>query len=215
MLTRRAFVVSAAASLIAAPALAALPVPATRALAFRIVRKGSEIGSHRLEFQTRGDALTVSIDVEMLVKFGPIPVFRYSHRNLEHWQGGQFVSMEAKTNNDGDAAFASVRRDAGGLVVDGSKSGRYIAPANALAATHWNVAELSGPMINPENGAMLKPTVADKGVETIVAGGRPTKATRYSWRDDGAIDLWYDGEGVWTALAFHAKDGSTVNYERI
>jgi hypothetical protein len=216
MISRRAFVASAAATLFSTSALAALPVPAARALTFQIMRKGDRIGTHALQFQRSGDQLKIDIAVDMLVKFGPIPVFRYKHRTIEQWRAGLFSSLDSKTDNDGEAAFATVRREAEGLIVEGSKTGRYTAPANALASTHWNIAELAGPMINPENGKLLTPRVVDKGFETIrTAAGHATRATRYSWRDDGAIDLWYDNADIWTALVFHAEDGSVVNYELV
>lgn len=126
------------------------------------------------------------------------------------------MRMTAETNDDGTRAYARLRREDGQLVVEGSKSGRYVAPEVALAATHWNVAELSGPMINPQNGELLRPRVANRG-ETALAtdAATPVRATHYALSGDVALDLWYDMDLTWQALAFSGSDGSLVRYERL
>lgn len=216
MISRRIFIAAAASLALVRPAFATLPVPSSQALTFRIMRKGTRIGTHAVAFQQSGDRLTVNIDVEMLVKFGPIPVFRYSHKNVEKWQGGEFVSMDATADNDGTPAFATVRREVDGLLVEGSKVVRYTAPSKALAATHWNMAELSVPLINPENGKLLAPRISDQGIAPLtLADGRAIQAQHYTWREEEALDLWYDSDRTWAALTFQAKDGSVVAYERL
>jgi hypothetical protein len=227
MISRRYLLASAGAAVMAgavAPSLvrAAVPVqpipfPPLEPLSFRILRKDSHIGMHNISFTgTSTQALTATIDVDIAVKFAFITVFRYSHHNVEKWSGGQFASMDAKTDYNGEPAFATVRRDNGVLIVEGSKAPHYAAPPTALAATHWNGAELRGPMINPENGMLLMPKIACEGRCTVaLASGAAVPATKFTWRGEDALDLWYGPDGVWTALAAQAGDGSTLTYERV
>ena len=61
-------------------ARASLPIPAGDRLAFQILRKGDKIGEHIETFDRSGDALTVTVAVDILVGLGPIALFRYKNR---------------------------------------------------------------------------------------------------------------------------------------
>jgi len=197
-------------------AFAALPVPAGNALSFRIMRKGSQIGTHTLNFTGSGGDLSVAIAVDMAVYLGPVRLFHYKHRTTERWQNGTFESLDSKTDFDGEPAFCTVRREGGQLAVDGSKSGKYNAPGGILAATHWNKAELAGPMINPENGLMLHPKISDAGAANVaLASGATVAARKYDWRGKDALNLWYDKEAEWVALKATTAKGEVLTYEKL
>lgn len=215
MLTRRTLLYTSGLAICAAPALAALPVPPARKLAFRILRNGSEIGTHALTFAQNGDALAVTVDVDMSVSLGPIRFFHYKHHTIESWSGDTFTSLDSKTDYDGEAAFCTVRRDGDKLTVEGSKAAKYTAPGATLAATHWNKAELNGPMINPENGMLVHPRIADLGMgQVALASGTMVPAHHFSWRGADSLDLWYDAQNDWAGLKATVKDGSELTYEK-
>ncbi len=216
LLSRRHMLLTAGAVCCAGPALA-YTAPSTDAMSFRVMRNGSRIGTHNLRFRPLIDGLAVNVEVLLAVYFGPIRMFHYTHNTVERWRGGQFQSLDSKTDYDGEPAYATVRREAGGLVVEGSKTARYTAPADALPATHWNSAELAGPMINPENGELLKPRITDKGLCSVaLASGANIAARQYDWRGGKTdLDLWYDQKGAWAALTAAASDGSQLVYERL
>ncbi|HEX3673839.1 MAG TPA: DUF6134 family protein [Rhizomicrobium sp.] len=215
LLSRRHLFLTAGALCCAGPALALAPPP-TGALSFRVSRNGSVIGTHALKFATVGDALTVTVAVELAVSFGPIRLFHYKHDTIERWNAGRFDSLDSKTDYDGEPGFATVRRDAAGLIVEGSKAPRYTAPVGTLAATHWNRAELAGPMVNPENGLLLTPRISDKGMSSVaLASGASIPARQYDWRGKDDLDLWYDEKNVWAGLTAVAGDGSKLVYERL
>jgi hypothetical protein len=216
MMLRRHFFGFAAAAVCTAPALAAVPPIPSRRLDFRIMRKGTRIGTHTLSFSQNGDSLTVDIAAEMAVSFGPIRLFHYNHHNIERWANGRFDSMLAKTDYDGDPAWCQVQRHGETLVVDGSKAASYEAASNVLPATHWNRAELAGPMINPENGMLLRPAIDDLGSDAVaLASGRDVDATHYSWRGKNNLDLWYDARNEWAALHAETASGEVITYERL
>jgi hypothetical protein len=185
----------------------AAAIPSGNDLSFRIMRKGSVIGSHHLEFKPEGDGLTVRIAVEIVVKFGPIALYRYVHRNMEHWEAGKLVEMAAETNDDGAKNAVRLRRRSDEILVESANGASYVAPPNAIAATHWNMAELSVPMINPQNGQLLQPTV------TKAEGDGP--GGHFVLSGDVDLELWYDRDQTWSALAFKADDGSIITYERV
>lgn len=218
MLTRRIFLQSATLPLLAAAQSAQdLPagVPAADALAFVVIREGRRIGTHRLKFQPKPGGVDIRIAVDIKVGFGPITLFRYALRGLEQWRGGECVYAAANANDDGTKAWMIATRDARGLWISGSSTNRYVAPANALIATHWNKAELNGPWINLQNGKLLHPECHDAGPAPVLrAGGLRTPAERYIISGDVHLDIWYEGP-IWSGLAFLAKDGSRIRYEKL
>jgi hypothetical protein len=199
----------------AAPAGAAAPiagVPPAGRLAFQVFRNDSQIGTHRLAFHTAGNALTVTIAADFKVGLGPIAFFRYSLRTTEHWQDGRLVAAASQANNDGKAESMTARLQGDALAVQGSKSGHYVAPPGAILATHWNRAELNGPMINPENGELMTFAIADKGTGPIEAAGRTIEAAQYALTGPATINLWYSQQSIWSALKAVATDNSRIDY---
>ena len=97
MTTRRALIAS---SLAAATTASAGAVPESPRLSFRIVRKGSVIGSHVFNFVRDGSVLTVSIAADIKIGLGPVALFRYRHRATERWTGDTFLGIDAETNDD-------------------------------------------------------------------------------------------------------------------
>ncbi len=211
-ITRRA----ALAALAAAPAPAmASAIPAAGHLSFLALRNGSPLGTHRLDFRRDGAALTVAIAVDYVVRLGPIPVFRYALRATETWRGDALLAIQAETSDNGDKAYMKATLEAGRLTVDGSKSGRYVAPPGAIAATHWNRREVEAPMINPQDGELLSFALARGGMEAVpLASGGTVQAVRHALTGPSTLDLWYEPDGTWAGLRAVARDGSTISYRR-
>ena len=214
ILTRRhalALVPAMAAFFATRSACAAEPtgIPADGAIDFQVFRNDSEIGSHRVRFTRDGDRLTVQTEADFKVGFGFIVVFRYTYRATETWQNGVLQTLSAKTDNNGTKGTCDSHRDGDSMVVDGSVSGHYIAPPGAIAATHWNKAELAAPMINPENGELMWFSTRDAGRETLAGG---VTAEHFGLTGYATMDLWYDDAGLWRHLKAVAKDGSIIDY---
>ena len=215
MILRRSLLATMPAVALVRPALAALPVPPDGKIAFRILRKGDVIGTHALTFSGNGDALDVAVAIDFVVKIGPIPMFRYEHRATERWQGGQFVSLDSKTNHDGSPQFVRARKEGGGVVVEGSKAERYTAPADALPTTYWNKAMLGSHVINSEDGrlfAIKSAALAEENVPT--ASGSSLRARHYNVSGELDLDLWYDASNQWAHLVF-SKENNTFIYEKL
>lgn len=197
-------------------AAAALPVPSDCALAYRLVRHGSEIGRHTLNFERRGDALTVRIAVDARITLLSLPIASYTHRAVETWQAETLVELSGQTNKNGQQNWISARRTSEGLVVLGSKTARYVAPAQAIGVSYWNKRMLNGPMISLENGELLRPKVAAERTDAIpLASGTTIPADHFNISGPFNVDVWYDRAGTWASLALDIADGSEVRYERL
>jgi hypothetical protein len=215
MISRRQLV--AASPLLLLPSAAwSAAIPSSKALSFRITRKGSDIGSHALSFTgDPGGDFTATAEVQVAVRVLGLRLFHYTHHMVETWSGGRFVSLDATTDDDGDKAFATVRRSGDGLSVDGS-SGKHTAPGNTLPATHWNIAEMKSPMLNPENGRMIHATIGGPTSDTVpTVSGKSIAASHYTWRGDSTLDLYYAADSTWAGLTAQAKDGSQLVYTRV
>jgi hypothetical protein len=201
-------------STIPALARAALPVPAGNRLGFDIVRKGARLGSHVLTFSPGGDGLVVHVAVEIVYKIMGLTLYHYAHHATEIWSGDQVVAVESNTDDNGEKYQVAGRREASGFVIQGSKIARYVAPANAMPATHWNRRELDGPWINTQDGKLLRPRIVPGATETIpAANGATGKGRHYTLTGDAQLDMWYDDRLGWTGLSF-TRSGTIIRYER-
>jgi hypothetical protein len=196
--------------------LSSLPIPPSRNMAFRLIRHGSAIGTHTLGFSVDGDTLTVQIAVDVVYMFGPIPLVRYTHRNIEVWRGGILTSLDGQTDKNGNRLHMSARRTPAGLQVEGTNAAPYIAPEDALPTTYWNARMLEAPMIGTQDGMLVHPRVTEKPIEPVrLASGAEAEARCYSLTGDLDLDLWYAPDRSWMSMRFGIADGSVITYERL
>jgi len=175
---------------------------APTALTFAVFRNGVHIGEHRIGFTGDGDVLTAATQVEMTVKLGPVPVFRYRHRALERRAGLVLVRLETSTVTNGKAEHVTAEKAGGGIAVEGP-SGRALLAADANPLTHWNPKAFEGPLFHPQTGKLLK-------VQT-----RRVAPGRWTIRGDVEMDDAYDEGGAWLSARARADDGSTIEYRRL
>lgn len=193
---------------------APLPVPPAGRLGFEVWRGSRKLGHHDLAFHPQGDALMVDIAVDIAFRIGPITLYRYTHHARERWQGDDVVGLETETNDNGTAYRVRAHRDRGTLMVEPGGKPAYAAPADALPATHWNHREVETPWINTQNGALLRPQVAQPTPIAVPnAAGQTLRVRRYALSGPVTLDLWYDDAQQWAGLSFD-KGGTPVRYLR-
>ena len=198
-------------------ALAVVPIlgAGPAGLVFEVTRDGKAIGHHRIAFQRDGDSVTASVDVDIVVRLGPVPVYRYKHTVREVWRGAQVVSMDSETNDDGKAFRVRAETQADGVLVRTETVPRLVLPPGAIPLTHWNKLCMARPLFNPQDGKVLAYQVTRVGEEkTALANGREVAATRFALTGKEPLDDWYDQANDWVALRSKAKDGSMIAYRR-
>jgi len=186
-------------ALVVAPGLASA---APSRLAFAVFRNGTKVGEHVMAFSGDEANRTITTDVAMTVKIGPVPVYRYKHNAVERWAGGKWVSIETTTNGNGKVHKASGRQMGAYVQLVGPK-GASRAPADAMPLSHWNQAAFGRPLFNQQEGQMLKVQCAK------------VKAGHWRIRGEAEIDDFYDADGDWLALSGKLEDGSRLEYRRI
>lgn len=171
-------------------------------LTFQVFRNGTKVGEHVVAFAGDETGRAVATDVDMTVKVGPVPVYRYRHSAVERWAGGKWLSVETTTNANGKAYRATARAMGAYVQIDGPK-GPARGPADAVPLSHWNPASFGRPLFNQQEGRMLKVRCAQ------VAPGH------WTVRGEAEIDDFYDASGAWLALKGKLEDGSRMEYRRV
>ncbi|MEQ1928935.1 MAG: DUF6134 family protein [Parvularculaceae bacterium] len=191
----------------AAAATAGPAVGEPRNAAFDILRKGEPIGSHVVTVEDAGERTVVDTRIEMRVKFGPLPLYRYNHRAREVWFGGVLESIDSRTNDNGRKSSLAARRDGDLIEIDGTAF-RGAAPLTVVPSSYWNRELLGAPvLLNTQNGELIDVETMSLGVTRT-----PDGAAAEQFRIVGtlALDLWYDGP-LWVASTF-TIDGEELTY---
>jgi hypothetical protein len=176
---------------------------ASRNLTFAVFRNGTRIGEHQVSFAGDGATLTATTDAVMVVKLGPVPVFKYHHHAVERRTDGAFASLETATTTNGKAERVAAERAGGEVRVDCSY-GKTTLSADANPLTHWNPQIFGGPpLFNPQTGKILKVRTAK------------VTSSHVTIRGEAEIDDFYDDAGAWQSLTGKLDDGSKVEYRRV
>lgn len=175
---------------------------------FLIKRKDKVIGFHRVEISDTENGQRVETTIEMKVKFGPIPVFRYKHAAVEEWLDGALVSLNSATDRNGKDMFVRAARTEEGLKLDGTRYAGPV-PEGALPSSYWNKALLEATtMINTQHGKIMDIEVTSLGLTEAEHG---TVAEEYKLVSSDLLHLWYDGPR-WVGARF-TVDGEELVYE--
>lgn len=215
MIARRSLLGGALALLVPVPALAVgLPLPPGGRLGFDVWRGSRQLGTHDLVFHPTPDGVLVDVNVDIAFRVGPITLYHYTHQAHERWIDGQVAQISTTTNDNGTRYRVDGHRDGRGLTVAPGGHTSYLAPTDALPATHWNHRELDGPWINTQNGELIRPHVVPEGLVTVqTAAAKPLRVRRYALTGPVQLSLWYDEAQVWAGLSF-IKGGAEVRYVR-
>ncbi len=216
---RRALLAGAAALAAARPAYAGvsaagLNLPPGDAIAFRILRDGSEVGSHRIAFERRGETTIARVAIDIAVSVAWVTVYRLTHRAEEIWEGDRFIGMESHSDDNGTAAWMRTAAGPGGaLLVSGSGTEPYAAPPGALPSTYWNPAILLAPLFSSQDGRLCVQSVVSGPFESVPCVGGTLQARRHDMHGDLEMVVWYDADDQWAHMRLW-RHGSVITYLR-
>ena len=197
----------------ALPALLLLPMlprpaaaqPAAAEYRFRVLREGSQIGTHRVAFAAAGGEATARTDVDIAVRLAGITVFRLTHRFAETWAGDRLRLATSRYDRNGRATEMEARADGNAVLVRGPE-GALRLPAEAAPLTWWNPGRFNRPLFDNNTG---KPLRIQWSRAPLPGGG-----TRWIATGDTESEGTYAADGTWLGWRTKAEDGSTVTYER-
>lgn len=194
----------------AVPAAAAAAAVATRTpIAFRVLREGAQIGTHRVAFRDAGGGvLRARSEVQVLVRLLGVTVYRYSHVTEEAWRGGRLLHLTSRLDRNGTLLEAEARAEGGALVLTG-RDGTVRLPAETAPLTWWRAETFpDAPLFDPREGIPVRPRL--ERVPPLAPGG----AVRWRLIGGEGAEIEYDAAGTWIAFATRGEDGSAVRYER-
>jgi len=192
--------------------------PSSGIISFDVARDGVPgLGHHHVTFRHEGRDLIVDTLIRYRVRLAFITLFRYEHSSREVWRGGRLMAVEGKTHDNRRDHWMRGHAVAEGFRVEGSR-GSFIAPADVIPASHWNVAMVGArQLLDTQRGLLMDVRVRDAGREKVEAGGRTIRAKRYrveflsnAPRATKWADIWYDEGGNWVKLAFEARKSTIV-----
>ncbi|MEL7346624.1 MAG: DUF6134 family protein [Pseudomonadota bacterium] len=176
---------------------------------FRILRGDKDIGRHSLTARRDGNRFEMDIDIDIRVKFLGITAYRYAMTNREVWEGGQIISVDSTTDDDGTDEQVVMRRDGDALTVEGSAfSGR--APVTAVTTTYYTPTFIDRrPWLSSQSGKRI-----DFKVDRVAGEGVP--GTTAAFQLSGQINsrLIYSAAGEWIGCEFDAQ-GEPGRYEML
>jgi hypothetical protein len=185
--------------------------PGSHDIAFRVFRGDDDIGTHHVDFIRAGDRLEVRVAVDLVVTFAGIPVFRFTHRNHETWQGGRLAAIETTTDDDGKPYVVHGVR-VGDVFRIRSTFGDYDAPGGIIPSSYWDPRMIGQTqLLDTRSGKLLPSATSRLGVETVPTPSGPVQATRYHLSGEITLDIWYSPAGDWVKMDFTAR-GSQVTY---
>lgn len=197
----------------ALPGLALLPLldrgarAAPSAIAFKVMRQGTQVGTHTVRFREEGDLLRARTELRIQVRLAGFTVFRFTQDTEEAWRGSRLVSLDSRADRNGRPGTCQAVAEAGGIRLRGTQ-GEALLPANAAPLTWWRAASLSAPgvpLFDVRDARPVAPELQrmpDRGGQRIrLIGG------------EGA-EVVYDARGGWIGFATTGEDGSAVSYER-
>jgi Domain of unknown function (DUF6134) len=194
----------------------AAPAPSsTETLRFAIMRKGEQIGTHKIELSRAGQETRVRIDTNVVVKVLFVTAYHLEHTASERWVKGQLVALTAATDDNGTHHKVSAALRGSSLEVEADgKTSR--AGTNVVPSSLWNPDFLRQPVtLDTQGGELMPISVADQGQDELSINGRALPAHHYVVKGKFSQDVWYDSRGHLIQVKLVVRDGSVISYQPV
>jgi len=193
--------------LAAAPALAQPAAAPAGTWSWKVMRNGTQIGTHVVRIAARGAERVAESDVSVVPKVMGIVVYRFEHRYAEVTQEGRFRSVRSHLNRNGTVVDIEAQAQGDAVALRGPEGASRL-PADAAPLSWWEPARLGGavPIFGTTTGRLMELRWQRVGKPD---GG-------YAWRTTGEMEaeVGFGRDGVWNGFSIKGDDGSTVIYER-
>ena len=186
---------------------------------FEIFRNNKKIGFHKLSFQNIEDKTVVNTEIEMIVKFATIPVFKYFHKGKEIWVNNQFMEAETSTRKNARNFTFSAKRKGSKIEIK-SRGKIFMVEGDSLITSYWHQNWFKKRiLIDSQHGKERLINVEKKGFEEIKTLNNTIVAQRYKIlgrqnKPNGKkinTNVWYDDKGRLVKIKFYIRS-SLIEY---
>ena len=202
-------------------------VPQSGEIAFEIIRKNKNIGSHTISFSKNNEILQVNIDVNINVKLGFLTIYKYRHKNTEYWKDGRLMKISTNSlTNSKKEYFVEGQKNNDFFEYEGvdniKKTGLDIIPIS-----YWNYEILDRDVfLDSQKGILREFDLNEIKIENIFFNNENFKTKKYMMKvktlhpsDEKPFPnlyLWYTEKGELMKLEFDSpEDKSIITYKRI
>jgi hypothetical protein len=190
-------------------------IPANGVLDFAVMRQGSEIGYHRINFRRDDNRLIVDISVDTRVRILGVTVYRFVHQSQEIWEGERLVALKSETDDDGTQHVLALALN--DLELHGVHNGTpVVVRGDQIPISLWNPTELTRhQLLNSIHGGLMPTTVTPLGRIDVNRRGTTVAAQEYliDARPDFKRWVSFDPAGTLVHVRLYGRDGSEVTYE--
>jgi hypothetical protein len=191
--------------------------PDQRSWDFQVFLNDKPIGNHRFVLQPADNGYTLRTEAEFEVNVLFFTAYRYQHENVELWRDGCLKSIDAETNDNGEALIVKGSRQDNGFSLARTDGSETLGSDCVRSFAYWDLASLQDErLLNSQTGEYQQVELRPLGPDQILINGQIFDATRYALTgDDLSLQLWYGPDGDWLKLASTVESGRELRYELV
>lgn len=179
---------------------------------YDILRDGTPVGSHHIDFTRDGDTLVVESKSEIKIQVLFVTAYNFSYSARSRWRDGKLLTLEAMTDDDGKRSAVRVVPAEKGLIAQGPTSETPTMPTQPLSEHWWQRFIAGHEQLNTITGVVNRIDVEPLGTAYVPMAAGVEPAARFRIDGDIQLETWYDDAGRWLGMRFMAQDGSSIEY---
>jgi len=183
-------------------------------LEYELFRNNKLIGSHKYNFQRKGENLTIDNEVSFTISKLGINLYNYYAKGTEKYKNGTFIGFNSKTNQNKKEKYVNISIDSidKDLIIDGSSFKGKVSK-DMIIGTWWNheIVQKKA-QISAVSGRIIKQKVEFIGKEEVKIGDKTYKTLRFNFSSSDPslskdkklnTDIWYEEDTfLWVKAAF-------------
>ena len=180
---------------------------------FDVYRKGSLIGTHKVEFQSEDELIKVTSIAVLKVKLLFVTIYKHYFKATELWDNGVLISFVSEENENGKQSNVNAGFEGNNFFSEGRK-GLFTSDNWKFPSTHWDRDILrSSIILNAITGQLANVKVLDQGFEKIQTSSGVIDAQKFEYTGQVRNTfVWYDKDNRWVKMEFTTKKGDTITY---
>lgn len=178
-----------------------------RGLHYTITMGGQPIGTSEVIVEAQHDGHTTLRNRTRIAIESLLFSYHYTSSARETWSGGQLISAEADSVEDGVASHVAVRREADSVIVITDKGERRLT-GNVATASFWNLPRLPDAtpvFLDVETGVDFQMQARFVKETEITINGSAVPCRLWRLSGDAKTQLWFDHDDVLVRVEYQEQ----------